>query len=65
MRTINPVFLGFNVSHFNDLGRFGITKHYIFWAVWVILCSSDFSKSPCSLTARQVKQSLSKTIEVD
>ena len=46
MRTVNPAFLGFNVSYFNDLGRFGITKHYIFWAVWVSLCSSDFSKSP-------------------
>ena len=46
MRTVNPAFLGSNVSYFNDLGRFGITKHYILWAVWVILCSSDFSKSP-------------------
>ena len=46
MRTANPAFLGFNVSYFNDLGRFGITEHHIFWAVWVSLCSSDFSKSP-------------------
>ena len=31
------------------LGQIDILiKHYIFWDVWVILCSSYFSKSPYS-----------------
>ena len=42
-RTCNPAFLSASMFlFFSDLGRFVITKQYIFWAVWVILCSSDF-----------------------
>ena len=68
MRTRNPALLGFNVSYFSDLGRFVITKQYIFWAVWVILCSSDFSKSPyhpLNLTWRklQIHSTLFKIVQ--